>query len=169
LCTSGADSIFRSFVVITLLGAQGTGKTWLARALAEALAASWPNLWMVESAKPLPFKQTGHILLMGLDWPPALPAALEARATQDAQLRAALAQAGAEFQVVYGTGPARLRNALSAFEAVVRPPSGNAAAGHPATWPWHCDACSEPDCEHRLFTSLQAQRLTGAAAARPAS
>jgi MoxR-like ATPase len=155
-------------VVITLLGAQGSGKTWLARALAEALAASQPGLQIVESAAPPAFTPADKVLLMGLDLPPSLHSVVALQEAQDAQLRAALAQAGVAFQVVYGTGPARLRNALAALEALARLPTGNTAHNKPAAWRWHCDACSDPDCEHRLFTSLQAQRLTGVAAARPA-
>ena len=155
-------------MVITLLGAQGSGKTWLAGALAEALAARQPGLRIVESATPLAFTPADKVLLMGLDLPPSPQSVPAAQEVQDGQLRAALAHAGVPFQVVYGTGPARLRNALAALEALARLPTGSAAHNKPAAWRWHCDACGDPDCEHRLFTSLQAERLIAAAAARPA-
>jgi nicotinamide riboside kinase len=63
----------------------------------------------------------------------------------DARVRAALQRAGVPFRVVYGTGPDRLANALAAI-AAGRPQPGT-------EWRWACDKCSDPDCEHRLFSS----------------
>lgn len=68
----------------------------------------------------------------------------------DALVREALAKAGVAYRVVYGSGPQRLANALRAI--------GEAApeAGVPgsAAWAWQCEKCSDPECEHRLFTGL---------------
>lgn len=105
-------------------------------------------------------------LLMGLDLPWVAdglfrdsPAVREAT---DAVLRRELQGAGIPFQTVYGQGDARLQQALRSI--------GNAlgeslVAGDPA-WPqghrpWNCDSCSDPDCEHRLFTQLIQQQRSG--------
>lgn len=69
----------------------------------------------------------------------------------DALVRSALADAGVPYRVVYGTGEARLANALHAIDASgalgkARQPS--------VSRPWACEKCSDPDCEHRLFTGL---------------
>ena len=70
----------------------------------------------------------------------------------DALVREALARANVPYRVVYGSGEERLRNALAAIDAL----AGN--ADHPqsdaAPWVWTCDKCSDPECEHRLFTGL---------------
>jgi nicotinamide riboside kinase len=66
----------------------------------------------------------------------------------DAQVRDMLARAGLPYRVVYGSGDERVRNALAAIDASLAPRS-------PArTWVWQCDKCSDPQCEHRLFTGL---------------
>jgi nicotinamide riboside kinase len=91
-------------------------------------------------------------LLAGLDLPWA-PDGLqresaEVRASVDAQLRGLLAEARIPFRVVYGRGGQRLASALAAIDAALAPPvPGNDRA-------WSCDKCSDPDCEHRLFTRL---------------
>lgn len=103
-------------------------------------------------------RQRGYdlTLVMGLDLPwvadgvqrdPAHP-----REAVDALLRELLARAGVSYRVVYGTGEDRLRNALAALPDGLAlrpaPPAGR------ARWQWQCDKCSDPECEHRLFTSL---------------
>lgn len=106
-------------------------------------------------------EQLGHglTLLMGLDLP-WTPDGLhrdspQARATTDALLRHELQTAGVPFQTVYGAGPARERQALRAIGRLL----GRALlADDPALAhglrPWSCDNCSDPACEHRLFTEL---------------
>jgi nicotinamide riboside kinase len=66
----------------------------------------------------------------------------------DALVRDMLDKAALPYRVVYGSGDERLRNALSAIDATLAP--------RPAVrdWAWQCDKCSDPECEHRLFTSL---------------
>lgn len=66
----------------------------------------------------------------------------------DAQVRTMLGRAGLEYRVVYGSGTERVRNALAAIDASLAP---RRAA---PSWVWQCDKCSDPDCEHRLFTRL---------------
>lgn len=98
-------------------------------------------------------------LLMGLDlpWVPDglfrdSPAVREAT---DTLLRRELQAAGIAFQTVYGQGEARLQQALRAVgpllgEALV-PTDRSLSEGRVA---WNCDKCSDPACEHRLFSQL---------------
>jgi nicotinamide riboside kinase len=66
----------------------------------------------------------------------------------DAQVREILGRHSIAYRVVYGHGRERLRNALGAIDAALAP--------RPAVrdWAWQCEKCSDPDCEHRLFTRL---------------
>jgi hypothetical protein len=64
----------------------------------------------------------------------------------DALVRAALAKAGVAYKVIYGHGDQRLKQALDA----IRTPSGRSTG----TWRWPCEKCSDPQCEHRLFSDL---------------
>ena len=82
------------------------------------------------------------------------------RAPIDAMVRQSLMQAQVNFHVVYGQGLARLNNALLAMgvatedEATwLRRESAQFALNEGRT-PWLCEKCSDPDCEHRLFTGL---------------
>lgn len=98
-------------------------------------------------------------LLMGLDLP-WMPDGLfrESPAVRDAidtLLRRELQAAGLPFQTVYGRGHARLHQALS----VMGPLLGCSLVDSDATLAqgrvtWNCEKCSDPDCEHRLFTAL---------------
>jgi nicotinamide riboside kinase len=72
----------------------------------------------------------------------------------DALVREALVKAGVAYRVVYGSGPQRLANALRAIGEFDR--SGEAVG--PQTWAWQCEKCSDPECEHRLFTGLLKDR-----------
>jgi nicotinamide riboside kinase len=72
----------------------------------------------------------------------------------DALVREGLAKAGVPYRVVYGIGEDRVRNALApVLELLGERP---ATTGHDeARWKWVCDKCSDPECEHRLFTGLR--------------
>jgi nicotinamide riboside kinase len=102
-------------------------------------------------------------LLMGLDLPwvpdrlfrdgPAL------RQATDALLRRELQAAGIAFQTLYGPLERRVQQALRAIGAALQRP----LTTPDTTWeqgrrPWNCEKCSDPDCEHRLFTQLLQQR-----------
>lgn len=67
----------------------------------------------------------------------------------DALLRGALERAGIAYRVVYGRGDERLANALLGLG---QGPAHGDATQRP--WSWSCDKCSDPACEHRLFTGL---------------
>lgn len=78
------------------------------------------------------------------------------RAPVDALVRDLLAKASVPYRVVYGTGDERLLNALAAVDATLAPRAGV------RDWVWQCDKCSEPKCEHLLFTRLLGQRADAA-------
>jgi nicotinamide riboside kinase len=104
-------------------------------------------------------KGYGLTLLMGLDVPWMADGLFrdspQARETTDALLRRALQTAAIPFQTLYGTPVQRLEQALALVGArlgqsltATRPELSEGRV------PWQCDACSDPDCEHRLFTAL---------------
>ncbi|MES2613238.1 MAG: hypothetical protein V4679_23500 [Pseudomonadota bacterium] len=157
---------------IVLLGAPGTGAQELADALAAHLAATPPalpiTLSVPEHAAALPElgRDASLALLMGLD----LPCPQDQQAAQhaaDAQLRAALDAAAIAYRVVYGTGPARLASALRALGPVLGTPASDAvpasASRAARLRAYGCEKCSDPVCEHRLFTALTRPPAPGCA------
>jgi nicotinamide riboside kinase len=205
---------------IALLGAESTGKTTLARALAGLLRARNPKVVVVdevlrewcarEGRAPRPEehlaiareherrvdaaaaqagiviadttalmvaiwggllfaddplwrfaleRQRGYALnlVTGLDLP-WTPDGLQrqgpqAREPVDALVREGLEKAAVAWQVVYGRGEERVRNALEAV-AEIAPWAWTAQAQAEPRWRGLCETCSDPDCEHRLFTGL---------------
>lgn len=130
---------------IAILGAPGSGKTWLARALADTPPIGLGPVEPRDNPDLALCATFDVVLLMGLDL--CMPSTAQLLA--DASLRSDLAQSNTGFRVVYGLGKARLVNALHALPALSK---------HVPTveTPLHinCDKCSDPDCEHRLFSRL---------------
>ncbi|WP_439607764.1 AAA family ATPase [Hydrogenophaga sp.] len=98
-------------------------------------------------------------LLMGLDIPWQADGLFrdspDMREATDALLRRELQAAGIGFQTVYGQGGARLQQALRAIGARLgRPLVHDDPALATGRGNWTCDNCSDPECEHRLFTGL---------------
>lgn len=111
-------------------------------------------------------------LLTGLDWP-CPPAEQENREQRDAELRRQLQASRTPYRVVYGSTARRLTTALAAAQALQAPtpstavsltraPIGSADGrdegndqGPLKMRSWGCEKCSDPVCEHRLFTSLR--------------
>ena len=99
-----------------------------------------------------------HTLVTGLDLPwqadgiqrdgPAM------REQIDARLREVLQREGLAFSMVYGQGPQRLVGALAILE-----PGASTVPQTRSNWRWLCDKCSDADCEHRLFSDLQANAM----------
>lgn len=149
------DSVKR----ISLLGAPGTGKTRLARDLAAHLQPSGGDFVFLDGART---PDSAATLLLGLD----LPSAAGGEAA-DARLREELQSTGVAYQVVYGTGAQRLHSALLALAAAGVLPAGLAPrqedGGAARAWTWVCEKCSDPACEHRLFTRLRQEREAPAA------
>ena len=149
---------------IAVIGAPGTGAAALTHDLQQRVAPGAARL--VCNATPADCTAAALTLLMGLDLP--CPAAQQPdRDVTDARLRAALAQNGLRYQVIYGHGERRIENALNAINKVAigaYPASARGtfeskdSARTPRLRDWNCEKCSDPQCEHRLFTSLVAQR-----------
>lgn len=102
------------------------------------------------------------------------PAEQENREQCDAELRRQLQASGTPYRVVYGSTARRLTTALAAAQAlqasspstavsITRAPVGSADGrrdedddqGSLKMRSWGCEKCSDPICEHRLFTSLR--------------
>jgi nicotinamide riboside kinase len=96
----------------------------------------------------------------------------QVREPVDAAVRAALQSASLPYSIVHGSGPQRLANAWNAIARTAKvedpsePGSGAAADSRDSRnsqtaangWRWSCDKCSDPACEHRLFSDLVARR-----------
>ncbi len=111
--------------------------------------------------------KSDHILLMGLDvaW---VADGLQrdgghVRAPVDALIRAALTGARLQFSTIYGLGGQRLLHALQCINttkliaindhmALTLPE--NSVKMKSQAWKWVCDKCSDPVCEHQLFSQL---------------
>lgn len=159
---------------IALLGAPHTGAEALARALrarippeSAQIVAEPAALIASPQAQPAPTLPAATLtLLMGLD----LPCPAEDRAAQqasDAQLRVALQAASVTYRVIYGQGDTRVANALNAIKSIAKnvyPKGGNEVFAPDNGMrtqrlrAWNCEKCSDPVCEHRLFTSLVDKR-----------
>jgi HTH-type transcriptional repressor of NAD biosynthesis genes len=114
------------------------------------------SLWPAALAEQRRF---GLTLLMGLDLPWVAdglfrdsPAHREAT---DALLRRELIAADLPFQTIYGQGPARCEQALRALgRAMDLDFVATDVALQSGRGRWTCESCSDPDCEHRLFSAL---------------
>lgn len=145
---------------IAILGAEGTGKTYLAQALTAARAEHAVGFVLAVTTDASQTTDSDLILLMGLDCSRAADESdpdglLKLRRLQeDASLRQALQAAGLNYVVIYGQGPARTERALQAIlqasGRLADPSRQRAPASSP--WQWHCDKCSDGACEHRMFT-----------------
>lgn len=143
--------------VIVLIGADDSGKARLAEALAQRLsqrgiAASLvvePVLEGSFDASMLEAHRGALILLIA----PASTTPV------DDMLRQALMDAKLSFAVVHGEGAEQLANAWNAINVAADADAGRTAAPEGATaWSWTCEKCSDPACEHRLFSDLVARR-----------
>ena len=137
---------------IAVLGAPGTGRTQLVR----HLQAEFSSALMLIDAPPGPWHNCFDLaLLMGLDLHPEHRSASHRQTDQD--LRAQLTQQDLPFALVYGCDAARSANAIQAIRFHMRDtPPPLAQSGR---WRWPCEKCSDPECEHRLFSALlQPQR-----------
>jgi nicotinamide riboside kinase len=88
----------------------------------------------------------------------------QVRGPVDTLVRQALERAGIAYRVVYGSGHQRLNNALLALglsgeDEAARTTRENAQfAINEGRTGWQCNECSDPDCEHKLFSGLLAKR-----------
>lgn len=115
-----------------------------------------PSLYAMALAHQRTYDAT---LVTGIDLPwvaDGLRDGPHAQEPVDRLLRAALARARIDYKVIYGSGPERLRNALMAIDARINPRQQKSS-----NQTWSCDKCSDPECEHRLFTGLLQSRAAG--------
>ena len=108
-------------------------------------------------------RRVGLTLLMGLDLPWVADGCLrdgpQVREAIDALLRRHMLAMNLPFQTIHGVGEVRTRQTLRAIGLTLgqtllpQDPDGPQSRR-----PWVCDSCSDPDCEHRLFTQLLQQR-----------
>ena len=171
-------------MAIHLVGAPHSGVHELLEALTAELGVHTAQLHPLMQALPsadstLPASPEASLpplspitLLTGLDWP-CPPAEQENREQCDAELRRQLQASGTPYRVVYGSTARRLATALAAAQALqaatqstalslTRAPVGSADGrdedndqGRLKMRSWGCEKCSDPICEHRLFTSLR--------------
>lgn len=88
----------------------------------------------------------------------------QVRVPVDNLVRQALEGAGLPYRVVYGQGPRRLNNALLALGLQSEDLSAQQTrvdgqfSINQGRSVWQCNECSDPACEHKLFTGLLKQR-----------
>lgn len=156
--------------VIALLGAPGTGRRTLAKALARRFAERQLQVKLLaglrigevdggpgDDAALAELRGPAITLLMGLDLP-AAPAEASRREACDARLRDVLGRAGIAYAVIHGRGTERLAAAWRAILARAEAAGDASDTGGSALHAWTCDRCSDPGCEHRLFSDLLARR-----------
>ena len=171
-------------MAIHLVGAPHSGVHELLEALTAKLGVHKAQLHPLMQALPsadsvLPAHPQASLLqpvpitlLTGLDWP-CPPAEQDNREQCDAELRRQLQASGTPYRVVYGSTARRLTSALAAAQALQAPAQSTAASLTRAPIgsadgrdegddqvpfkmrSWGCEKCSDPVCEHRLFTSLR--------------
>jgi hypothetical protein len=111
-----------------------------------------------------------HTLVTGLDLPWVADGLQRdgphVRGPVDTLVRQALDRAGISYRVVYGQGHQRLNNALLALglpgedEAARMVRESAQFAINQGRTVWQCNECSDPECEHKLFTGLLTKRST---------
>ncbi len=88
----------------------------------------------------------------------------QVRVPVDNLVRQALEGAGLPYRVVYGQGPRRLNNALLALGvqgedlSEQRTRENGQFSINQGRSIWQCNECSDPGCEHKLFTGLLKKR-----------
>lgn len=169
-----ADSLPCPPLLLFVLGIAGSGAEALGAALRARLAPTHLHILCGQSLADLaPEAEVAPrptlTLLMGLDGS-RTPTEQAAREAADARLRSGLAQAGLAYRVIYGTGEQRVAQALRTIKASMPGALGPAdqalldQALDPAAErstrlrAGGCEKCSDPACEHRLFSALLGRR-----------
>lgn len=147
---------------IWLLGAPGSGRQQLAEALTNSLLS---HGWLVSVRVTDDITEAAAqdlMLLMGLD------AVTGFAPEADRSIRAALSAAAVAYDVLYGSHEELHSQALLLVQKRL---TETGMAGLPSSttdcltakakpWVWLCDNCSDPQCEHRMLSTLLASRLT---------
>jgi HTH-type transcriptional regulator, transcriptional repressor of NAD biosynthesis genes len=80
---------------------------------------------------------------------------VQMRSAIDRKLRSVLQAHQIDHAIIYGEEGQRLQSAL---DIITHRHEYPAPRSTPTTnWHWSCDSCSDPDCEHRLFTRLMSK------------
>lgn len=124
-----------------------------------------------ESLYPMALAHQAHYdltLVTGLDLPWVADGLQRdgphVRGPVDTLVRQALERGGITYRVVYGQGQQRLNNALLALglpgedDTALQLREQAQFAINQGRTVWQCNECSDPDCEHKLFTGLLMQR-----------
>jgi hypothetical protein len=159
----------RRQINIAILGALGSGKTWLTTAI-KAFYLTTPIVGVVVhladdpqlNSIPPQKNQTRAVfdltLVCGLDLDFKLPqqhqSTAMSRELADIALRTSLMQRNMTYTVVYGEGQARLACAIRAITAVNDSINSEPNKVGQRNWQWSCENCSDPSCEHAMFTGL---------------
>ena len=143
---------------IAVLGAPGMGTAPLADALRQALPGHHITEQLYTAQPP------DLALVLGLDLSDKTVLSPDEHATlerSDTAIRQQLLTMSVPYRVVYGgTASERLNQALLALGLSPTDPASRTAREQAqyqlnrGRTPWSCDTCSDPDCEHRLFTGL---------------
>ena len=141
--------------------AQASTATYLVADTTALMTAVYSELLFADDALyPAALEQQRSFdltLVMGLDLPWVADSQRDgahSREPVNALLRTALARGGIPYQVVYGHGPARVQNALHAIDSIAGSKASHRPSKSLAAWSWNCEKCSDPECEHRLFSDL---------------
>jgi hypothetical protein len=139
---------------IAILGASGTDAAGLLKQLQTQLGIADACTLCLASSQALlrepqnlsSLDTVNLVLLLGLQ-----PGSAPALHRLDRALRSVLNQTAVPYALVLGTGAARVDNALEAIRYASDTPRTNPGASQ---WKWPCEKCSDPQCEHRLFSAL---------------
>jgi nicotinamide riboside kinase len=173
-------------VKVAVLGAAGTGKTALTRALKQTLTpdAADASDWHITDESPLQKwlssqtpqrlqaeqtdttallealrKQRGfdYHLLLALDIPAPLAAGTAHSAAQRQQMDALLRSTLVQARLPFQVIYGLGEQRLAQALAALRKSAAESGASR-KPWVWVCDKCSDPVCEHRLLSDLLASR-----------
>jgi hypothetical protein len=140
---------------IALVGKPGVGLSALAAQLQSTTAPS-DDYHVVDIGLFLAEPPSGRLnVLASMDLvllsTPGSDASAEHHTAYQA-LRSKLTQQARPFTLLYGTATARYANALQAIRFQARDTAS--LTEPPSRWRWPCEKCSDPECEHRLFSAL---------------
>jgi hypothetical protein len=138
---------------IALLGVPGTGTSRLATGLNHVLQASSLPAAVLVTLAPTG-QQFDLIFLMGLE-----SATADMKGADNA-IRAALMHDQTTYQVLYGSESECHAQVVAAIAKRLGKDSTSGQKGD--SWVWTCDKCSDPYCEHKLFTDLLGKRNAAA-------
>ena len=144
---------------ITLLAHDTPDISAFITALIQALQAREPTTgWQVQRLDRPPSQNPQDLFLWSqpLTWQNTAGHAASASQETERACRQALLSSGAHFQVLQGDTQQRINTVLTRLGLLPDTTQAQARqfALNGGRTPWRCESCSDPDCEHRLFTGL---------------